>query len=126
VDVAAKPYGDASAKAENEEYNEEVEELPTEGDSLTVKGVVHDAAVEEIERGKITRERLYRIRYSDGDLQHFTAKEPVSYWTHIFQKNCGSHETASTLRCRRRMRNVVVTHYCAAIFHAFCSCAVWR
>jgi len=86
VDVAAKPYGDASAKAENEEYNEEVEELPAEGDSLTVKGVVHDAAVEEVERGKITGERLYRIRYSDGDLQHFTAKEPVSYWTQIFKK----------------------------------------
>uniref|UniRef100_A0A7S2AGV8 Tudor domain-containing protein n=1 Tax=Alexandrium andersonii TaxID=327968 RepID=A0A7S2AGV8_9DINO len=31
--------------------------------------------VVEIEVGSITGDRLYRIRYSDGDLQHFTAEE---------------------------------------------------
>merc|ERR1719476_293333 len=38
-------------------------------------GVVFDATVEEIERGKISGERLYRIRYSDGDLEHLTAQQ---------------------------------------------------
>merc|ERR1719207_445817 len=31
--------------------------------------------VDEIEVGKVTRERLYRIKYEDGDLEHLTADQ---------------------------------------------------
>ena len=36
-------------------------------------GTVFDAVVEDIERGQVTGERLYRIRYTDGDAEHLTA-----------------------------------------------------
>jgi len=31
--------------------------------------------VEDIEQGKVTKERLYRVRYGDGDLEHFTSEQ---------------------------------------------------
>merc|ERR1712087_152569 len=31
--------------------------------------------VEDIEQGKVSKDRLYRIKYSDGDLEHFTADQ---------------------------------------------------
>jgi len=36
---------------------------------------VFDAVVEQIESGKVTGERLYRVKYSDGDTEHLTAKQ---------------------------------------------------
>ena len=36
-------------------------------------GTVFDAVVEDIERGQVAGERLYRIRYTDGDAEHLTA-----------------------------------------------------
>merc|ERR1712087_757211 len=35
--------------------------------------------VEDIEQGKITKEKLYRIKYDDGDLEHFTAAQVSEY-----------------------------------------------
>merc|ERR1712039_535119 len=34
-----------------------------------------EGQVEDIEQGKVTKDRLYRIKYSDGDLEHFTAEQ---------------------------------------------------
>eukprot|EP00419_Tripos_fusus_P024551 CAMPEP_0172720204 /NCGR_PEP_ID=MMETSP1074-20121228/76393_1 /TAXON_ID=2916 /ORGANISM="Ceratium fusus, Strain PA161109" /LENGTH=165 /DNA_ID=CAMNT_0013545677 /DNA_START=57 /DNA_END=554 /DNA_ORIENTATION=+ len=75
----------APAPEEDNEEAEELEDMPPaekEGDPLmgvrirrAVEGTVFDAIVEEIERGKITGERLYRVKYSDGDLEHLTAKQ---------------------------------------------------
>ena len=42
---------------------------------LCVDGVVLFGKVEDIEIGSITRERLYRLRFEDGDLQHLAAGE---------------------------------------------------
>jgi len=67
------------------EANEELEDLPPtekEGDPLlnvsvrrTVDGVAYEAVVEDVEVGKLSRERLYRIKYIDGDLEHLTAEQ---------------------------------------------------
>merc|ERR1712032_278253 len=38
-----------------------------------VNGVFFDGEVEDIEIGRNSRELLYRVKYSDGDLEHFTA-----------------------------------------------------
>jgi len=40
-----------------------------------VDGVTFTGQVEDIEVGKLSRERLYRIRYEDGDLEHLTEKD---------------------------------------------------
>ena len=66
-----------------EEEAEELEDVPAEekqGDPWmgaklrrTVDGTELDAVVDDIERGKVTGERLYRIRYADGDAEHLTA-----------------------------------------------------
>ena len=42
---------------------------------LCIHGVVLFGKVEDIEIGIITREKLYRLRFEDGDLQHLTAGE---------------------------------------------------
>eukprot|EP00419_Tripos_fusus_P029242 CAMPEP_0172709908 /NCGR_PEP_ID=MMETSP1074-20121228/55346_1 /TAXON_ID=2916 /ORGANISM="Ceratium fusus, Strain PA161109" /LENGTH=164 /DNA_ID=CAMNT_0013533231 /DNA_START=52 /DNA_END=546 /DNA_ORIENTATION=- len=72
-------------QAPPEEEAEELEDLPAEekkGDRLLgvqirrkVDDVMYDAVVEEIERGKVTGDRLYRVKYTDGDLEHLTAQE---------------------------------------------------
>ena len=72
-----------AAQAAPEEEAEELEEVPAQekqGDPWmgaklrrTVDGTVFDAVVEDIERGQVTGERLYRIRYTDGDAEHLTA-----------------------------------------------------
>ena len=72
-----------AAPAAPEEEAEELEEVPAQekqGDPLmgaklrrTVDGTAFDAVVEDIERGQVTGERLYRIRYTDGDAEHLTA-----------------------------------------------------
>ena len=37
-----------------------------------IHGIEHYAYVEDIEVGKRTMERVYRIRYMDGGMQHMT------------------------------------------------------
>jgi len=66
-----------------EEEDEELEDVPLEekqADPLfqkrvkvVVNGVDCYGKVEDIEVGKVSREMLYRIRYDDNDLEHFTA-----------------------------------------------------
>ena len=38
--------------------------------------------VEEIEEGAFTRERLYRIRYDDGDIEHFVKEQVLRHAAH--------------------------------------------
>ena len=65
--------------------DEELVDLPEEdkvADHLrraTIKrvldGVVHYGEVEEIEQGKVSHDRLYRVTYTDGDIEHFIADQ---------------------------------------------------
>jgi hypothetical protein len=67
------------------EEEEELEDLPApekQADPYfqqkikrVVDGVTFTGQVEDIEVGKVSRERLYRIRYEDGDLEHLTEKD---------------------------------------------------
>merc|ERR1712232_1448973 len=41
----------------------------------TVDGQEFLGVVEDIEVGKTSRERLYRIKYTDGDLEHLTEQQ---------------------------------------------------
>ena len=45
-----------------------------------LKGCVYHGTVEDIEQGKDTGERLYLIRYTDGDTEHLTADQ-VRQWS---------------------------------------------
>jgi len=38
-------------------------------------GVAYHGEVEEIEEGKVSHDRLYRVKYTDGDIEHFTADQ---------------------------------------------------
>jgi len=71
-----------SAPAEEDEDLVDLPEAEKQKDPLrhaqikqTVGNQIFEGAVEDIECGKITGQRLYRVRYADGDLQHFTAEE---------------------------------------------------
>ena len=65
--------------------DEELVDLPEEdkvADPLrraTIKrvldGVVYYGEVEEIEKGKLSHDRLYRVKYTDGDIEHFIADQ---------------------------------------------------
>ena len=70
---------------ENEDIDsqeEELEDLPSaekEADPLrnakimrVIDGKEHTTHVEDIEVGKLTGERVYRLKYSDGDMQQMT------------------------------------------------------
>eukprot|EP00435_Cladocopium_sp_Y103_P054971 s63_g18.t1 len=64
---------------------ETIEQLPAElkeNDELlnaevakTIDGKMFKGVVEDIEVGQISRDRLYRVRYTDGDLEHMTENE---------------------------------------------------
>jgi len=74
---------------QEEELEEELEDMPAAEkaqDPLhaakirrTIDGQVFEGTVEEIEVGKVSRDRLYRIKYTDGDLEHLTADQ-VEEW----------------------------------------------
>ena len=77
--VAPPPPADGPAE------EEELEDVPLDqkikdklyGASIKrqIGGVSFTGRVEDIEAGLISKERLYRIRYSDGDVEHFTAEQ---------------------------------------------------
>jgi len=67
---------------ENEEEIEELPEADKQADPLygakirrQVDNKFWVGCVHEIEMGKVSRERLYRIMYEDGDLEHLTKKD---------------------------------------------------
>ena len=70
---------------------EELEDLPEadkEADPMrkamicrVIDGKECAGQVEDIQVGKISQERLYLIKYSDGDIEHFTADQ---VWEHLF------------------------------------------
>merc|ERR1712241_1164619 len=65
--------------------DEQLEDVPAgdkEADPLRharikriIDGTEFIGEVEEIERGRISKERLYRIKYPDGDLEHMTEQQ---------------------------------------------------
>ena len=46
---------------------------------MTVRKDSFKGVVEGIERGTISKERAYRVRYEDGDLEHYTRKQVIQY-----------------------------------------------
>jgi len=87
------------------DIDEEIESLSNEekrSDELlnvnirrSVNGEVFDGTVEDIEVGKQTRDRLYRIRYTDGDLEHLVREEVLECsFTNDNPKASGEHKTA--------------------------------
>eukprot|EP00425_Heterocapsa_triquetra_P042303 CAMPEP_0195087826 /NCGR_PEP_ID=MMETSP0448-20130528/27560_1 /TAXON_ID=66468 /ORGANISM="Heterocapsa triquestra, Strain CCMP 448" /LENGTH=103 /DNA_ID=CAMNT_0040121419 /DNA_START=86 /DNA_END=394 /DNA_ORIENTATION=- len=75
---AAEPTP-AAAQEEDEEL-EDMPEAEKEKDPLhkaricrEVGGETFRGEVEDMEVGSVSREVLYRIRYDDGDLEHYTA-----------------------------------------------------
>eukprot|EP00930_Biecheleria_cincta_P046992 TRINITY_DN32503_c0_g1_i1.p2 TRINITY_DN32503_c0_g1~~TRINITY_DN32503_c0_g1_i1.p2 ORF type:complete len:163 (+),score=74.44 TRINITY_DN32503_c0_g1_i1:71-559(+) len=76
---------DQAPPVQEEEMDEELEDLPEpqkQADPLRnakiqrmVEGKTFVGQVEEIEQGKLTKDRLYRIKYEDGDLEHLTAEQ---------------------------------------------------
>merc|ERR1711879_86792 len=65
--------------------DEELEDVPQEikvKDPLylmkirrKIGGTVFTGQVEDIEMGKVSKDKLYRVRYSDGDLEHYTREQ---------------------------------------------------
>lgn len=76
---------DAGVEEDDEGDGEQVEDLPLRFKlqdpfykvfvRRTVENEVSTGRVEDIELGKTSRERFYRVRYDDGDLQHLTQEE---------------------------------------------------
>merc|ERR1719330_2178185 len=67
---------------QEEEELEDVPEAEKAKDPLRNAVVIKNGfkgRVEEIERGSISKDNLYRVRYDDGDLEHFTGQEVVQY-----------------------------------------------
>merc|ERR1719206_1216727 len=74
-----------SFQAKEQEFEEELEDLPEaekQADPLNgahisrvLGGETYTGKVEDIEVGKISKERLYRVRYCDNDLEHYTAAQ---------------------------------------------------
>merc|ERR1719189_3398788 len=68
-----------------EEEEEELEDVPPEEKKddpflgVRVRKGAFKGQVEEIERGTISKERLYRVRYEDNDLEHFTREQVLQY-----------------------------------------------
>jgi len=83
MSASQQPSEEPQADPLDEE--EELEDLPAaekKEDPLLgvhlrreVEGVIFEAVVEDIEVGKISKERLYRIKYADGDLEHLTQQQ---------------------------------------------------
>ena len=46
---------------------------------IVIEGVRYRGQVVEVERGERSNQRLYRILYSDGELQHFVEDEVLRY-----------------------------------------------
>jgi len=73
--------------AADEELEEELEDVSPEekqADQLmgkfirrTIDGQEFTGRVQDIEVGKLSREKLYRIEYEDGDLEHLTQSQVI-------------------------------------------------
>eukprot|EP00933_Yihiella_yeosuensis_P054260 TRINITY_DN5265_c0_g5_i1.p1 TRINITY_DN5265_c0_g5~~TRINITY_DN5265_c0_g5_i1.p1 ORF type:complete len:420 (+),score=76.92 TRINITY_DN5265_c0_g5_i1:160-1419(+) len=97
-----------------EEIDEALEDLPEaekRADPLRhakIRRVVGDRTfmgkVEDIEVGQISRERLYRIRYEDGDLEHITEAEVRE------MQLDGVEETEAAFR-RRHKQTAICRHF---------------
>jgi len=84
--LPAAPFlADSGVAGPEEDMEEELEDLPAEEKQVDplrearirreVNGRAFTGYVEDIEQGKVTHERLYRIKYQDGDLEHLTAEQ---------------------------------------------------
>lgn len=80
--AAAAMQVEPEPQAEEEEELEDLPPAEKQSDPYfqqkikrIVDGTTFTGTVEDIEVGKVSRERLYRIRYEDGDLEHLTEKD---------------------------------------------------
>ncbi|CAL1168760.1 unnamed protein product [Cladocopium goreaui] len=80
--MAGADPADAEVRSSEEETIEQLPSELKENDELlnaevakTIDGKMFKGVVEDIEVGQISRDRLYRVRYTDGDLEHMTETE---------------------------------------------------
>eukprot|EP00434_Breviolum_minutum_P043491 symbB.v1.2.038773.t2/scaffold6156.1/size20464/1 len=103
--AAPKPVVEVSPEADlADAAAEEIAELPMEikvNDPLwgatiakAIDGKVYDGVVEDIEVGQTSGDRLYRVKYTDGDLEHMTEGEIRSCLVAEKSKHCmkGEHK----------------------------------
>ena len=71
--------------SESELDEEELEDVPIEekeSDAYMHARILkagYEGIVEDIERGRISKRLFYRIKYSDGDLEHFELQDVIDY-----------------------------------------------
>ena len=88
IELYADGFGFCSAYHDEEEELADLPEADKEADPMrkamicrVIDGKECAGQVEDIQVGKISQERLYLIKYSDGDIEHFTADQ---VWEHLF------------------------------------------
>eukprot|EP00931_Biecheleriopsis_adriatica_P004127 TRINITY_DN10583_c0_g1_i5.p1 TRINITY_DN10583_c0_g1~~TRINITY_DN10583_c0_g1_i5.p1 ORF type:complete len:419 (-),score=74.53 TRINITY_DN10583_c0_g1_i5:47-1303(-) len=91
-------FAGCDEQASSEEYDE-LEDLPQADKEMDpylgarVQKMIGDqlfhGQVEDIEVEVVTKERLYRIKYNDGDLEHFTADQVEQF------KECSANENTN-------------------------------
>ena len=66
--------------------------------------------VDDIEQGAISKERLYRIRYDDGDMEHLDADEMLTYMERCIVISCQEENTDGHhhLSCARMSGEVLL------------------
>ena len=130
--VHEEDIGKGRTAPDGKDVDEEVEEMhaadklrdPLRGARIrrTIDGQAHAGRVEDIQVGKLSGERLYLIKYDDGDLEHLTA-DRVEQWkitttgerlSAEICKRCG----ASSLETEGRLHRCpgcLKTFYCSDI-----------
>ena len=79
-------------------------------------GVVYYGEVEEIEKGKLSHDRLYRVKYTDGDIEHFIADQvkemscPLQDVMLAKQAQATHDHLARNVRAPEDRRNAAVLH----------------
>ena len=68
-----------------------------------LKGCVYHGTVEDIEQGKDSGERLYLIRYTDGDTEHLTADQ-VRQWSRAADGDASATQESGSCRATSQER----------------------
>ena len=85
VSAWTSSHSDAPA-ASDEEPLDDIPEEDMLADPLYRARISHggyNGVVEHIEQGAVTKERLYRILYDDGDTEHITSQEAARGYSYF-------------------------------------------
>ena len=97
--------------AELEEIFEEERQRDLLHHTKVLKGGF-EGAVDDIDQTKISKERLYRIRYKDGDLEHDSASQVVEFMVKevaepVASKPVAKNRHLKVLECWRQWRRML-------------------